>query len=94
MSLFTRGMAIALLSLGLIGVSGCAEDNETEAQKLAKTAGDPGAPAPAKVKTEGGDLPPPTSSDDAFKRSSAAGANVPSDYPHANKKPSTAGKKE
>jgi hypothetical protein len=30
-------------------MTGCAADNETEADKLAKTAGDPGAPNPKSV---------------------------------------------
>jgi len=39
-------LIVALFSLGLLGVTGCGPDNETEAQKLAKTAGDPGAVNP------------------------------------------------
>jgi phage tail tape-measure protein len=78
---FTRGLAIVLVSLGLLGVSGCAEDNETEAQKLAKTAGDPGRPSEPKVKAPQSDLPPPRSSDEAQQQRGNARKNLPSDYP-------------
>jgi hypothetical protein len=57
--LFTRGLALVILSLGMFVLVGCGTDNETEAEKLAKTIGDPGPPvlkgapeAPAPPTTE------------------------------------------
>ena len=50
MKTLTRGLGLALVSLGMLSVTGCGPDNETEAQNAAKVAGDPGAPNPnAKV---------------------------------------------
>jgi hypothetical protein len=46
---FTRILCGALFSASLLGAAGCGPDNETEANKLAKTAGDPGAPNPKGV---------------------------------------------
>ena len=70
----------------LLGVPGCAEDNESEAQKLAKTAGDPGPPAPAKFKSADSDLPPPKTSEEAGERANGdPRKRMPSDY-SANKK--------
>jgi len=46
---FMRGLSAPLLCLGMLGVLGCGADNETEADKLAKTAGDPGKPDPKGV---------------------------------------------
>jgi hypothetical protein len=51
-NLFTRGLSIALCGVGLLGVVGCGEDNQTEAQKLAKTAGDPGPANPKSIPTQ------------------------------------------
>jgi len=53
------------LSLGMLGVVGCGPDNETEADKLAKTAGDPGAVNP---KAKGDALPAPKTQEEHFKR--------------------------
>jgi hypothetical protein len=75
-NLLTRSLVVIVFSLGLLGASGCAEDNETETQKLAKTAGDPGAAATRKAPAS--TLPTATTSDDAFKQNSG---NMPSDYP-------------
>ncbi len=96
MNLLTRGLAIGFLGLGLLSVSGCSEDNEAEASKLGEAAGDPGAPAAPKTKpAAGADLPPPSSSDEAFKRNSNPSTVMPSDYPNASKlKTGTPGKKE
>jgi hypothetical protein len=43
---FTRGFILFVLSLGMLVTVGCETDNETEAAKLSKAAGDPGAPDP------------------------------------------------
>jgi hypothetical protein len=43
---FTRGLCWALVSLSLIGMTGCGSDNESEAEKLSKEMGDPGAANP------------------------------------------------
>jgi hypothetical protein len=42
---FTHGLCMALVTLAMMIMAGCA-DNEAEATKLAKTAGDPGAGNP------------------------------------------------
>jgi hypothetical protein len=41
---FTRSACLALAIVGMLGVSGCGPDNETEGQKLSKDMGDPGPP--------------------------------------------------
>jgi len=79
----TRGLVIILLSTSLLGVSGCSQDNETEAQKLAKTAGDPG-PAAA-PKTPVSTAPTATTSDGAFQQNSTQNS-MPSDYPGKKKR--------
>ena len=81
MNLLTRGLAIVLVSSGLLGVSGCSTDNETETQKLAKTAGDPGAAAARKGPAS--TVPTATTSDGAFQQNSG---NTPTDYPGQKKK--------
>ena len=83
---FTRALVVVVFSLGLLGLSGCAEDNETEAQKLAKTAGNPGPPAPSKVKTSEADLPPARTSEEAGARVGDPRKNMPADYPGNNKR--------
>ncbi len=37
-----RGLSASLFCVGMLGVSGCGPDNETEADRLAKSIGDPG----------------------------------------------------
>jgi hypothetical protein len=82
----TRALVVVLVSLGSFGVSGCAEDNETEAQKLAKNVGDPGAPAPPKIKAPESNLPPPTTSEEAGERFGGdPRKRMPADY-SANRK--------
>jgi hypothetical protein len=43
---FMRGLTVLILCLGTLGVLGCGPDNDTEADRLAKTAGDPGKADP------------------------------------------------
>jgi hypothetical protein len=57
---FTRGLCLAFVTLG---VTGCGADNETEAEKLSKTMGDPGAPNPKAISTDITQGPPPTMQD-------------------------------
>jgi len=47
---FIRGLAIALLGLGILAAPGCSTDNETETEKLSKGMGDPGAKASTEKK--------------------------------------------
>ena len=83
---FTRALVVVVFSLGLLGLSGCAEDNETEAQKLAKTAGNPGPAADAKALEAQSDLPPPRSSEEAAERANQdPHKRMPANY-SANKK--------
>jgi hypothetical protein len=49
--MFTCGLWAALVTLSMIGVTGCAE-NEAEADKLAKTIGSPGEMNPKAIPTE------------------------------------------
>jgi hypothetical protein len=78
---YTRGLALALVTVVMLGESGCGPDNETEVQKLAKTAGDPGAPdpksKPAAVQA------PPTSQADYFKRQMEQEKTSKKGYPGA-----------
>jgi len=65
----TRGLGLGVVTLGMLGVTGCGPDNEAEGQKLAKTAGDPGAPNP-KAHAED-TLPPATTREEAGLRQKA-----------------------
>jgi len=82
---FIRAFVVVGLSLSLLGLSGCGEDNETEAQRLAKTAGNPGPPAEPKIKAPQSDLPPPRTSEEAGERANQdPRKRMPADY-SANK---------
>jgi len=48
---FTRGLGLALLILGMLGVTGCGPDNDTEALKAQKVEKDPGPINPKAVAT-------------------------------------------
>jgi len=63
---FMRGLSAPLLCVGMLGMLGCGTDNDTEADRLAKTIGDPGAPDPKgkPATTEA----PPTSQEEFYKR--------------------------
>ncbi|MGO9470908.1 MAG: hypothetical protein ACLQIB_13840 [Isosphaeraceae bacterium] len=49
MKWFIRGLSASLLCVGIVGVLGCGPDNDTEANRLAKSIGDPGKPDPKGV---------------------------------------------
>jgi hypothetical protein len=51
----------------MLGMLGCGPDNQTEAERLAKTAGDPGAPDPKGVPTEIKTSTGPVSQEDFYK---------------------------
>jgi hypothetical protein len=61
---------VALLTLSLFGVTGCGSDNEAEANKLAKTAGDPGPPNPKGIPKES--VAPTASGVEAFAQQGQA----------------------
>jgi hypothetical protein len=63
---FMRGLSVPLLCVGLLGVLGCGPDNETEANRLAKSIGDPGKPDAKGVPTKL--QPAPTTQEEFFKR--------------------------
>jgi len=65
--------------LGLLGVSGCSTDNETEAAKLAKDMGDPGKRLD--TPKEPTNLPPATTQKEAFEQRGSAGKSMSPDYP-------------
>ncbi len=66
MNWFMRGLSASLLCVSMLGVLGCGPDNETEANRLAKTIGDPGKPdakgVPAAIE------PPPKSQAEQYER--------------------------
>jgi len=64
---FMRGLGASLLCMFLLGVLGCGPDNETEAQRLTKSIGDPGAPDPKGVPAVK-DAAPPTDQAEFYKR--------------------------
>ena len=86
MNSLKRGMVVVLFSLGLFGMSGCAEDNETEATKLAKGLGDPGKRNEAEKKVEPANLPPPRSQKEYYNRRSDPGKQMGKNYPGAENK--------
>jgi len=63
---FMRGLTVPLLCVGMLGVLGCGTDNQTEADKLAKSIGDPGKPDPKGMPAA--IEPPPKSQAEAYER--------------------------
>jgi len=49
---FIRALCIAFAFIGMLGLTGCGPDNETEGARLAKEAGAPGAENPNATKVE------------------------------------------
>ncbi len=46
MKAFTRILCVAFVAMGMLGVTGCGEDNATEGEKAAAKEKNPGAPDP------------------------------------------------
>ncbi len=65
MKAFICGVGVVLISVGLVGTTGCGADNEADAKKAAASIGDPGAPK-GEVKSN---VPPTTP--DAYKQHQA-----------------------
>jgi hypothetical protein len=61
-----RGLAGLVLCVATFGVVGCGPDNDSEANSLAKTIGDPGKPDPKGVPQT--QEAPPKSQEEFFKR--------------------------
>jgi hypothetical protein len=61
-----RGLSAALLCVGTLGVLGCGPDNDVEADRLAKSAGDPGKADPKGLPEA--KQTPATSQQEFFKR--------------------------
>jgi hypothetical protein len=81
---FTRGLVLFTLSSGLLVMVGCGTDNETEAEKLAKTAGSPGEANPKGIPKS---TPPvPTSEAERGKQFQESQKTPPEGYPGAKKK--------
>jgi hypothetical protein len=59
---FTRAFCVALVTVAMLGVTGCGPDNETEGQNLNKNIGDPGK---VEGKAVEGQAPPRTNADRA-----------------------------
>jgi hypothetical protein len=81
---FRRGLILFMLSMSMLVSVGCSTDNETEAEKLAKTAGDPGAANPKGIPAAKPTAP--TSQADMFKQQSEAQKELGKQgYPGAKK---------
>jgi len=80
---FIRAFCLALVTVGMLGVTGCGPDNEAEGQKLGKSLGDPGTPDP-KVKKE--TVTPPQTQEDVFKRTQGQQNSQKASTPNAIKK--------
>jgi hypothetical protein len=78
----TRGLGLSILSLGILFMVGCGADNEAEGEKLAKTAGDPGAPDPKATGKVGA---PPTSQEEHFQNQQKNNSLKSTKYPGASK---------
>jgi hypothetical protein len=78
----TRGLGLFILSLGIFFMVGCGADNEAEGEKLAKTAGDPGAPDPKAVHPAGA---LPTTPEEHFQNQQKNDSLKGSKYPGASK---------
>jgi hypothetical protein len=61
-----RGLAVLFLGVGMFGVLGCEGSNESEAERLAKSAGDPGKPEAQGVPKE--KLPETNTQEEFYKR--------------------------
>jgi hypothetical protein len=81
---FTRGLGLALLSVGMLGVTGCT-DNETDAQKLQKDMGDPGPGNPSS-KVQKSDVPTPRTQEERFKQQGDPKKVMGPNYPGAKTK--------
>ena len=66
MKWFMRGLIAPVFCVGMLGVLGCETDNQTEADRLAKTIGDPGKPDAKGVPTTV--APPPKSQKEQYER--------------------------
>jgi len=81
-----RGLVVGVVSLSLLGISGCSTDNETEAEKLSKNMGDPGKRSETEKKVESANLPLPRSQKEAYERRVDPGKQMGPNYPLAEKK--------
>ncbi len=79
------GMGAGLMALVMLSASGCGPDNETEASRLAKAAGDPGPANPnSKVKVRTG--APPANQGEWFKQQQEdSSTNRAAGYPGAKR---------
>jgi hypothetical protein len=64
---FIRGLSAPLVCVSMLGVLGCEADNQTEADRLAKTIGDPGKPDPKGIPAAV-DRPPAQTQEEVYKR--------------------------
>jgi hypothetical protein len=71
---FTRRLGLAFVASGILGIAGCT-DNETEADKLQKPSGNPGAPL-AKAEPTDATQPGPTTQEEWFKQRGGNTAKV------------------
>jgi hypothetical protein len=69
----------------MLGVLGCGPDNETEADKLAKTAGDPGAANPKAI-SDAKEAPPATQEEFGKRALEAQKNALKQGYPGVKKK--------
>jgi hypothetical protein len=82
---FKGGLSSALLAISLLAIAGCGPDNETDADKLAKSTASPGGDF-TKVDTAK-EQPPPSSPEDYAKRASEGQRKIfkQGTYPGAKK---------
>ena len=74
MKSYTRGLAWTLVTLGMLGVTGCGPDNETEGQKAAKAEKDPGPINPDSK----GSMPPQAKTQEEHFKQQQQSSSMPS----------------
>jgi hypothetical protein len=69
---FTRGLCVAFVMLGMVGVVGCGPDNASEGQAASKKLGDPGNPDPKGLPSQ--TITPPSSEADRATQEGPGGS--------------------
>ncbi len=82
MKIYSRRNVLGILGIGMLGLAGCTEDNETAANAVSKSAGDPG---PINPNSKADTPPPPPKSQEEWMKSKGDPLKG-SGYPGASKK--------
>jgi hypothetical protein len=69
---FTRGLWLALLTMGMLGAGGCGPDNASEGEAASKKLGEPGTPDPKGLPSQ--TITPPTSEADRATQEGPGGS--------------------